>query len=209
MNILLYILQNVEEQEKLKTDFKESLQKVLRSEEKQKHFSKIYFVSNTCNTKHDVSVIEEIRNEISHHGLNKFCLDRDCPPKWLLFQQVLGKLEDNNVPISTTTRLSKIAEHVDIGIPPEKELKQCLQYFHDNGTLIYFEEENLKDYVILDPKWFVNAFRCLVSDKTEPTMDDSDDWKTLTETGELTDKLISDQFKKEPKSKFLRTNHIY
>ncbi|CAG2225397.1 unnamed protein product [Mytilus edulis] len=77
---------------------------------------------------------------------------KDCPLKWLLFQQVLGKLKDRNIPISTTTKLFKIARHDDIGITDLNEFTLCLQYYNDIGTIIYFDEDKLKDHVILDPK---------------------------------------------------------
>ncbi|CAG2234512.1 unnamed protein product [Mytilus edulis] len=122
----------------------------------------------------------------------------DCPLKWLLFQQVLGTLKTNNIHISTTKTLLEIAKHEDIGINQDEEVKRCLQYCHNIGTIIYFNEEHLQRYVILDPKWLVNAFRCLVSDKIEDMVRVSDDWQTLRETGELTDLLISRLFQKEP-----------
>ncbi|CAC5371715.1 unnamed protein product [Mytilus coruscus] len=179
--------------------FHENLGKVLKGQEKKKHLRNIYFVSNT---EDDDNVFEEIRNDISRHAMDMKDWGIDCPLKWLLFQQVLGKLSESGVPISTTMELSKIAKHDDIGITNNYEFKQCLQYCHDNGTVIYFEEESLQDHVILDPKWLVDAFRCLVTDKIANIIKVSDDWQNLTETGELTDKLISDLFKKEPNLKF-------
>ncbi|CAC5370018.1 unnamed protein product [Mytilus coruscus] len=154
--------------------FHENLGKVLKGQEKKKHLRNIYFVSNT---EDDDNVFEEIRNDISRHAMDMKDWGIDCPLKWLLFQQVLGKLSESGVPISTTMELSKIAKHDDIGITNNYEFKQCLQYCHDNGTVIYFEEESLQDHVILDPKWLVDAFRCLVTDKIANIIKVSDDWQ--------------------------------
>ncbi|CAC5411131.1 unnamed protein product [Mytilus coruscus] len=180
--------------------FKKNLGKILKEQKKKDHLRNIYFVSNTDD---DDNVFQEIRQDISSQAMKMTEWGRDCPLKWLLFQEIVGKLKDSNVPISTTTKLLTIAKHDSIGIHSDKEFKLCLQYFHDIGTVIYFDEENLKDHVILDPKWLIDAFRCLVSDKIENIIEISDDWQKLRETGELTDQLISRLFMKEPKLKFL------
>ncbi|VDI15912.1 Hypothetical predicted protein [Mytilus galloprovincialis] len=188
------------ERQKRREQFQENLSKVLKNQKKKRHLRNIYFVSNT---EDDDDVFDEIRNGISREAMDMTDWGRTCPLKWLLFQQVLGKLKESGVSISTTTKLFEIANHDDIGITKDEEFKLCLQYCHDNGTVIYFDEENLQDHVILDPKWLVDAFRCLVSDKIETVIKISDHWQKLTETGELTEKLITDLFKKEPKLHFL------
>ncbi|XP_071141746.1 probable serine/threonine-protein kinase roco6 [Mytilus edulis] len=187
------------EREKRQTKFKENLNHVLKKQEKKRHLRNIYFISNTEDP--DI-VFEKIRKEISRQAMTMKDWGKDCPLKWLLFQRVLMKLKDNNVPISSTKALLKIAKHKDIDIREDNEVKQCLQYCHDIGTIVYFDEKKIEDYVILDPKWLINAFRCLVSDKIENIIEVSDDWQTLTDTGQLTYSLISLLFRKEPELKF-------
>ncbi|CAC5383849.1 unnamed protein product [Mytilus coruscus] len=187
------------EREKRHRQFKYNLGQVLRDQKKKGHLRNIYFISNTEDA--DIE-FEEIRKEISCQAMDMEDWGKNCPLKWLLFQQVLLKLKDNNVPISSTKTLLKIAKHEDIDISEENEVKRCLQYCNDNGTVIYFDEETLADHVILDPKWLINAFRCLVSDKIDNVIEVSDDWQKLKDTGQLTDSLISRLFRKEPKLKF-------
>ncbi|VDI76760.1 Hypothetical predicted protein, partial [Mytilus galloprovincialis] len=170
------------------------------NEKNKAHIRNIYFVSNT---EDDDVVFEEIRENISSQAKLMNDWGKDCPLKWLLFQQVLGKLKETDVPISTTKALKKIARHKDIGITDDEEFVLCLQYYHDIGTIIYFDEETLRNYIILDPEWLVDAFRCLVSDKITDIISLSRDWKVLKERGELTSSLISLLFEKEPKLKFL------
>ncbi|VDI83687.1 coiled-coil and C2 domain-containing protein 1 [Mytilus galloprovincialis] len=187
------------ERKKRQRQFKDNLGQVLKDQEKKKHLRNIYFISNT----EDVDIVfEEIRKEIYRQAMEMEDWGKICPLKWLLFQQVLLKLRDNNVPISSTKTLLKIAKHDDIGISEENEVKRCLKYCNDNGTVIYFDEENLADHVILNPKWLIKAFRCLVSDKIDNVIEVSDDWQQLKDTGQLTDSLISSLFRKEPNLKF-------
>ncbi|CAG2209597.1 unnamed protein product [Mytilus edulis] len=183
-----------------------NLGKILNPQKKNEHLRNIYFVSNT---EDDDTIFQKIRQEISHHAMNMNDWGRTCPLKWLLFQQVLGKMKDSDVPISTTTKLKIIAKHDSIGIENDEEFKKCLEYFHDIGSVIYFDEENLKEHVILDPKWLIDAFRCLVTDKIENIIQSSVDWQTLKENGELTPKLIDLLFKKVPKLKFVENKNTY
>ncbi|XP_076084380.1 uncharacterized protein LOC143055122 [Mytilus galloprovincialis] len=187
------------ERKKRQRQFKDNLGQVLKDQEKKRHLRNIYFISNTEDA--DI-VFEEIRKEIYRQASEMEDWGKICPLKWLLFQQVLLKLRDNNVPISSTKTLLKIAKHDDIGISEENEVKRCLQYCNDNGTVIYFDEEHLTDHVILNPKWLIKAFRCLVSDKIDNFIEVSDDWQQLKDTGQLTDSLISRLFRKEPNLKF-------
>ncbi|CAG2209593.1 unnamed protein product [Mytilus edulis] len=184
---------------KRQNKFKKNLFKILKQQQKE-HLRNIYFVSNI---EDDDLVFDEIRKEISSHAMTMKDWGRDCPLKWLLFQQVIARLKDSQVSIATTTNLLTIAKHDSIGIHNDDEFKRCLQYFNDIGTVIYFDEENLKDHVILDSKWLIDAFRCLVSDKIEFSIEFSIDWQTLRETGELNSELICRLFRKEPKLKFL------
>ncbi|XP_052074212.1 probable serine/threonine-protein kinase pats1 [Mytilus californianus] len=188
--------------ERQKREFKlqEYLENVLEDRFQEKHLRRVYCVSNTEDLD---DVFEKIRNDLSRQIINMKALGRVCPLNWFLFQKVLGRLMESGVPISTTTQLFQIAKHEDIGITNDEEFKLCLQHCHENGIVIYFEEENLKDVVILDPKWLADAFRCPMFDKTENLSNVSDHVRTLTETGELTESLIYDLFTKEPKLKLL------
>ncbi|XP_076084467.1 uncharacterized protein LOC143055217 [Mytilus galloprovincialis] len=187
------------ERDQRKQQFIDNLGQVLYNQEKKGHLRKIYFISNT---EDDDCVFEEIREEISRQAMAMRDWGQDCPLKWLLFQQVLLKLKESKVPISSIQRLLKIAKHEDINISKDDDVKQCLQYCHDIGTVVYFNEEKLADFVILDPKWLIDAFRCLVSDKIENNIKVSDDWQTLKDTGQISESLISLLFSKEPELKF-------
>ncbi|VDH97139.1 Hypothetical predicted protein [Mytilus galloprovincialis] len=199
INNTINVLQEPSEQEKRQKQFEINLRQVLKNQAKIGHLRKIYFIHNTKNTD---KVFEAIRKEISREAVDMQDWNKVCPLKWLLFQQVLLKLKDSNVPVSSTKALLKIAKHTDINISEDHELKECLQYCHDIGSVVYFDEENLADYVILDPKWLINAFRCFFSDTIENVIKVSNDWQQLTNTGLLTDGLISRLFSKKPELKF-------
>ena len=44
----------------------------------------------------------------------------------------------------------------------DSEITTLLKHLHQAGTLLYFEEPALKDTIILDVQWLVDAFKCIV-----------------------------------------------
>jgi leucine-rich repeat kinase 2 len=51
----------------------------------------------------------------------------------------------------------------DYGIFDKSELSQCIQFLHDLGSLMYFNNEFLKNKVIINPQYMVDLMACLVS----------------------------------------------
>lgn len=44
-----------------------------------------------------------------------------------------------------------------IGIRDASDLKSCLKFLHNSGSLVFFDEEDLRDFVILDTQWLADA----------------------------------------------------
>ncbi|CAE7410406.1 unnamed protein product [Symbiodinium sp. CCMP2592] len=63
------------------------------------------------------------------------------------------------LPFSQVSRLGRA-----VGIHDEGELLSVLIYLHDTGSIIFFDEEKLRDCVVLDPYWLAeaaaNIFNC-------------------------------------------------
>lgn len=63
------------------------------------------------------------------------------------------------LPFSHVARLGRA-----VGIQDDGELLSVLIYLHDTGSLIFFDEEKLRDSVVLDPYWLAeaaaNIFNC-------------------------------------------------
>lgn len=80
-----------------------------------------------------------------------------------------------------------------------EELFRFLKYQHKIGNIIFFEDKS--DYIILDPKWLVDCFRCLVCDDQKRVLMPYD-MNNLKSRGELSEHLIDECFKKDDKLKF-------
>ncbi|VDI25444.1 Hypothetical predicted protein [Mytilus galloprovincialis] len=191
---MFIILQEKSIQEDHHNAFVENIGKVLFGQDQKKHIRDILNVSNTND---EDGVFEKIRKRISELASEMKSWGVEIPLKWFLFQQVIEKLKENKVPISTTKNVQQMASHKYIGITDDADFRKCLLYFHDVGTIIYYDEEGLNENVILDPKWLIDAFRCLVSHQISNETKIGDDWCTLQQTGQITTSLLGKLLQKK------------
>ena len=65
------------------------------------------------------------------------------------------------------------------------ELTTLLMHLHEAGTLLYFEEPALKETILLDVQWLVDAFRSILAYKVATENRDDIKRQRFCETGEL------------------------
>ena len=84
------------------------------------------------------------------------------PYKWML---LANKLEEVGITLQQEgrkpqLRLSEVRQHgKTMGINSEEEVLAFLTFHHNLGDLIYFNEPEMRDIVILSPQWFGDRFR--------------------------------------------------
>ncbi|RMZ94163.1 putative serine threonine- kinase pats1, partial [Brachionus plicatilis] len=130
-------------------------EKYLKS--KFKDIAGFYFVS--CSTGQGV---EELKKALIEKTLNESYINEKIPEAWLNFEQSL-KQQSSNVSILSFQDLRPFAE--ENGIYDSEEILQAVKFLNDLGSLQYFENKSLKDKVIINPQWIVNAFANVVSVK--------------------------------------------
>ncbi|XP_062587297.1 uncharacterized protein LOC134248925, partial [Saccostrea cucullata] len=63
------------------------------------------------------------------------------------------------------------------------KIRDMLQFFHEIGYILFFNETNLNEVVILDVQWFIDAFKSLTMDKNQVDVtkaSNNSNTKTLT-----------------------------
>lgn len=168
------------------------------------HYRDTFFVSN----KEDVDdVFQKIRLEISETAKDLSNWAEKKPLQWILLEHLLEKIKSKGTVIVTYEQIYSLSSRKEFGIRNKPELNEFLAFQHNIGNIIFFE--NIDEYVILNPQWLADAFRCLVSDKIESKIINHPDFKVLRETGTLSPRLISDFFLSKPRSQFLKyKDHI-
>ncbi|MES1923194.1 Glycosyl transferases group 1, partial [Bonamia ostreae] len=79
-----------------------------------------------------------------------------------------------------------------------EDVYDMLRYYHDAGKVLYFNETDLADFVILDVQWFVDAFQFIITDKLhmKGIKGRMQDWEEYYQTGHLRDGLLTDIWRK-------------
>ena len=153
------------------------------------------YLSNTESLDED---FDELRKAIFQFGSQTATFAEKIPLKWIRLEQSLDIIRDAGKNILSFEDVTKLSVKCDIR--NQREVNLFLKYQHNIGNIVYFE--TLNEYIILSQKWLADAFKCLVSDKFDGTIQLSDEWHILESRGELHPDLISRLFEKEPGLQF-------
>lgn len=109
---------------------------------------------------------------------------------WAVFERFLQqeKIKKNKKIISREDLLyhnSQFKEYKE----EDDEISKLLECLYMAGTLLYFDQEKLKDTIILDLQWFVDAFKCIIKYEV-PKHETDRERNEFQKTGELLDKEL-------------------
>ena len=127
--------------------------------------------------------IDKMRNAIIDITKNKLIVKT--PIGWILFRKVLEALNENVVSLSLANDVGAVCK-----IPP-KDVPQALSFYHDLGAVLYYPQlSGLKNKVIVNPKFFVDALGKIFTFEGSATYPGhSKEWQTFHQYGILIQSL--------------------
>ncbi|XP_061178688.1 uncharacterized protein LOC133187361 [Saccostrea echinata] len=154
---------------------------------------------NTCQP----ASVEDLKIDIRKTVEKQPYWGEDLPSSWVVFENEIRKRKETSkiMKIQDLHKLCRqMSEHIRIDI---KELKDALRFFHEIGTILYFDSAELEDTVILDVQWFVNAFKNIITDNQDLQLQNIKFalWKKCNQTGELDDTLLEEIWKRTEDSR--------
>lgn len=142
--------------------------------------------------------LKDLKKCIAQIVINGMHSEESIRPVWAIFEQYLLIVKVHKK-IIFRAELLKFNERVlKENRIHDDDITKLLKFLNRAGTVLFFEEERLKDTVILDFQWFVNAFKCIINykvDLVEPTDSKRQHFKW---TGELEDEELNAIWKKCP-----------
>lgn len=123
---------------------------------------------------------------------------------WAVFERFLQqeKIKNNKKIISRKDLLHHNSQFKEYKVKDD-EISKLLEYLYMAGTLLYFDEEKLKDTIILDLEWFVDAFKCIIKYEV-PKHETDRERHEFQKTGELLYKELVKIWKKASNDCFLK-----
>ncbi|XP_062606508.1 uncharacterized protein LOC134268289 [Saccostrea cucullata] len=119
---------------------------------------------------------------------------------WAIFENIVEQ-EKKQRKILSRDRLSMYIRSLQPEFRmSEDEITEMLLFLHRVGALLYIDEENVRNTIILDVQWFVNAFKYIITDSVSMHEPTDKDRKRFCDTGELSDKELEQIWKKHYKS---------
>ncbi|XP_071177906.1 uncharacterized protein [Mytilus edulis] len=188
-------IDKVPNKEAKKKEFKDKFLKIFGCQEKGNHTDgNIHFISNVESPEDDFT---ELRAHISKIAKHMDFFSEKLPTKWIQLENTLAVLLDlaEKGKISYCEKYEnteKIAHKLSI---EKDKLLLFLNYQHKIGNIIFFDDK--RDYIILQPKWLVNCFKCLICDD-DKNLCTTEELYDLRHKGMLSDDVIDKLFSKVP-----------
>ncbi|CAG2235183.1 unnamed protein product [Mytilus edulis] len=118
------------------------------------------------------------------------------PTRWIVLEKEMYMRKEKHVLKYTDAKeLATDCSFPDVA-KTTSELESFLKYEHDIGNIIFFKDVN--NFIVLDPEWLANVFRCFVSHQYKDDLIGMLEWAILTKTGMLKENLINTLLKKLP-----------
>lgn len=127
-------------------------------------------------------------------------------PVWAIFEQIFEKQKEQKIIFRKMLLMWNNAISTDLQLN-DTEISNMLISFNGVGTLLYFDEDNLKETIILDIQWFSDAFKCIIDYHVDIKNTDMEH-EHFQNTGELDDRILEKIWKMEEKKEYTKHKDI-
>ncbi|XP_062575800.1 uncharacterized protein LOC134237680 [Saccostrea cucullata] len=149
---------------------------------------------------HQEEAIEQVRNCIVRTAKSLPHWGEKIPHIWYIFERFVQEQKAKRIISIYGLQLEK-----EFKILKENELDDMLRYFSEVGQIIYFSEEGLRDNIILDVGWFVDAFKNIITDPTHARSACSrvKEWDIFMKNGMISDSTLVRVWRENEKESYV------
>ncbi|CAC5387918.1 unnamed protein product [Mytilus coruscus] len=188
-------MDKVKDTGKTKDSFEKFINELLREHPKRKHLRQLCFLSNTKPSK-DKKEFQTLRSDIFERANEIPKWGDNLPTRWIFLEKEIDRLVDNEEFVISYDKAKSLASKCSFSLEEVTlELDSFLKYEHEIGNVIF--SEDIKSYIILEPKWLVDVFKCFVAPfQFQNQCINMHEWSRLQSTGHLSKMLIEKLFTK-------------
>ncbi|XP_062583923.1 uncharacterized protein LOC134245663 isoform X2 [Saccostrea cucullata] len=131
--------------------------------------------------------IEDVRKCIVQTAKSLPHWGEKIPVQWSIFEHYARSNKEKK--IVAMEELKSMDEFKSMG---ENDIDDMLRFYQEIGQIIYFSDHGLRENVILDVQWFVDAFKNIITDPTHarPFCRKVKEWNVFMKTGRISDSTL-------------------
>lgn len=154
------------------------------------------------NTEDSDEEFEKLRLEISTVARKLNNWGEVMPLKWVLLENLIEIIKKGGKDYINDLEMLNMAKHPEIKMTNYEDVLVFLRFQHKVGNIIFFDD--IPNFIILNPQWLVNAFRCLVSDQIDDELQHREDWIEFEHSGKISETLIIKLFESKGGRQFVK-----
>ncbi|CAC5387370.1 unnamed protein product [Mytilus coruscus] len=151
-------------QNKMNMKFVKKISEMFGSHEMKKHivFEPVFFINGTDKDDHD---IQNLTNQLVTIARNQPSWGQRRPMLWVPLELLIANMIKDNVHIVPKTQLAEAnTMNKDLALS-ERQLEDFLLTQHSLGKIMYFNQPELNNFIILYPPTLVNILRSFITDE--------------------------------------------
>lgn len=138
-------------------------------------------------------VFEEIKRTVEKIASEQYYWNEKVPARWIELEK---RLEENTTDLITFQTVKETGQKMTFKITNEKQLRMFLKTHHELGNLLYFETAKLRDVVVLNPSWAIDAFKLFINHVPNKNARNTKDWNLFRTLAILRPNLIKEILEK-------------
>ncbi|KAK3594834.1 hypothetical protein CHS0354_002885 [Potamilus streckersoni] len=108
------------------------------------------------------SKLEDLKRKLVEVASQQPYWGEEIPARWIPLEQELMRLKAAGIKVIHRNLLEEINHTGAVPIATE-ELDLFLRFQHDIGTILYFSMDVLREKIVLDPQWLIDALKSLIT----------------------------------------------
>ena len=153
----------------------------------------------------DDAEVDKLRQTVISLAQEQAYWGEEIPLKWLDLRDRLRARRKAGASVIDLQSASAMA--TEAGITDQEDLCTVLKFYHELGDLVFFNEPNLKDFIVLDPQWLIDCFRKVITvnrfHEQHEFPESRRHWRRLEEEGVLHDNILDHVWEEGLKNQLL------
>ncbi|XP_071141937.1 uncharacterized protein [Mytilus edulis] len=153
-----------DEKKKLVVTFQEELTQLFSSHKLHEHimYDRVFFINATDATD---PAIDGLKDTLVDIAFQQSTWGQQMPIVWVPLDLQISDMRTHGVRLITKERLLEMNKSNKELALNERRVDDFLNVQHSIGKLLYFDEPNLRDFVVIQPSAMVNILRAFITDK--------------------------------------------